>query len=217
MEKKKVKRRKFLIDTFQYRLLAIYVIYFALVLFLFVSSMFVPLMLTLDNTSTSWAAQQNAAQVYLLLHTRLWPSVGGLFVLLVIHTVLVSHRIAGPLYRIRCVLRSVGNGCLSMRATFRKHDYLMKERDAINDMIDGLKEKVGRATREGHAASASFLELKRLINGNAPPEIEEHLEKLGLHLYSLTENLDRFQLPLEIDSTEQAAGPKVGEEFSVVP
>ncbi len=77
------------------------------------------------------------------LHSRIWPAILILFVLLSAHSVFVSHRIAGPLYRFRKVMKSVASGDLSIRFTLRKKDYLAKEASLVAEMIAALRAKVG--------------------------------------------------------------------------
>ncbi|UCF68649.1 MAG: hypothetical protein JSV80_05000 [Acidobacteriota bacterium] len=63
-------------------------------------------------------------------------------VLLSLHSLLVSHRIVGPLYRFKKVFRSLGGGHFDMRIRLRSGDYLSKEADAINEMIEAVSAKL---------------------------------------------------------------------------
>lgn len=53
-------------------------------------------------------------------------------------SIFLSHRIAGPLYRLRKSLEEVARGNFDQRITFRKADHFMELQDAFNDMIQHL-------------------------------------------------------------------------------
>lgn len=64
-----------------------------------------------------------AAQEFLILHRRIWPAV--LFVLagLFLYTAFLSHRIAGPIYRINEVLQALLRGEYPGSVRLRKGDH----------------------------------------------------------------------------------------------
>ena len=136
-----LRRTQFLIDEFQYRILFLHVLYFVALILVFTSAIFVPLIMDLQNGVLSFAERHVVANQFLSLHSRIWPAVLILFVLLSAHSVFVSHRIAGPLYRFRKVMKTVASGDLSVRFTLRKKDYLEKEADLFADMIAALRDK----------------------------------------------------------------------------
>lgn len=53
---------------------------------------------------------------------------------------LLSHRIAGPVFRIEKVLKDVGKGNLNVSLQLRKKDELKSMADTINDMTAALRE-----------------------------------------------------------------------------
>lgn len=53
--------------------------------------------------------------------------------------IFLSHRIAGPAYRIEKTLREIGKGNFDIRITLRKNDELKEVADAVNDMAADLK------------------------------------------------------------------------------
>ena len=55
----------------------------------------------------------------------------------------VSHRIAGPSYRFKQVLSALGEGDFSLRVNLRSKDSLKDVAFAFNDMIAGVREKLG--------------------------------------------------------------------------
>ena len=61
------------------------------------------------------------------------------FVLMTVAVIFVSHRIAGPLQRLKAYMRRVGNGELSLTLRFRSYDEIHDVADAFNDMVNKLK------------------------------------------------------------------------------
>ena len=66
--------------------------------------------------------------VSLVLVSFLWIFVG----------IMASHRIAGPVFRMKRYLDSVADGNYSERLTLRKKDELKDLADAINRLVDKL-------------------------------------------------------------------------------
>jgi len=53
--------------------------------------------------------------------------------------ILLSHKIAGPAYRIEKTLREIGKGNFDIRIRLRKYDELQGIAEAINDMTSNLR------------------------------------------------------------------------------
>jgi methyl-accepting chemotaxis protein len=54
----------------------------------------------------------------------------------------VTHKIAGPIFRLEKELTRIGNGDLTGKITLREKDQVMEFADSINQMADRLHEKV---------------------------------------------------------------------------
>lgn len=64
-------------------------------------------------------------------------------VLIVFISMMFSHYIAGPLYRLQETMRMVRDGDFSVRVKFRKLDELKKLGETFNEMMDSLQKKRG--------------------------------------------------------------------------
>jgi nitrogen fixation/metabolism regulation signal transduction histidine kinase len=53
-------------------------------------------------------------------------------------SIFLSHRIAGPLYRLRKSMEEVAKGNFDQRINFRKADHFMELQDVFNEMIQYL-------------------------------------------------------------------------------
>ncbi|MEK7851736.1 MAG: hypothetical protein AAB275_07610 [Deltaproteobacteria bacterium] len=57
-------------------------------------------------------------------------------------TLIGSHKIAGPIYRLERSLEAIGNGNLSQKIKFRENDAIRELADNINKTTESLNEKV---------------------------------------------------------------------------
>jgi len=82
--------------------------------------------------------QYRAARDFLVLIKRLVPTVLVLVFLFAFYLLVVTHRIFGPLMKFRRTFTLIGTGNLRDTITIRKGDYLFRECDSVNEMIDSL-------------------------------------------------------------------------------
>ncbi len=90
------------------------------------------------------AADQHTASEVVLEHLSFLMRMGGLFVICVTVflgclLLILSHRIAGPAYRIRKCLDRVSKGDYGFDVRLRKRDYLKEVADGMNRMILDLR------------------------------------------------------------------------------
>jgi HAMP domain-containing protein len=70
------------------------------------------------------------------------------FAVLAIIVIFISHRIAGPLYRLKMYMEKVENGDYSVKLNFRKNDAIHDIADGFNRMVQGIKENFEKHTRK---------------------------------------------------------------------
>lgn len=119
------------------------------------------------------------------LRDNIWPAMiftGGIVIIfstlaVLIITLIGSHKIAGPIYRLERSLESIGNGDLSQRIIFRKYDAVDGLADDINSTseilntkistisknIEEIKEETKRLRNNPHQSPAILLEKIRLV------------------------------------------------------
>ena len=74
-------------------------------------------------------------------------------------TMLISHKIAGPLYRLKALLKDLGEGELSASMKLRKGDQLQPVADIYNESVRKLNDKVKKLKNV-----SSVDELKRQLD-----------------------------------------------------
>jgi methyl-accepting chemotaxis protein len=159
------RRRKLIIHpTFQIRsaigVMFFIVVYSAILGFL----IFYPMKVELDRVSDSRMRLYLADQM-LTLHSRLWPGVLAVALLVGGQVIVVSHRIAGPLYRIRVALESMLAGDYSMRVKLRENDRFQELEPLVNALAAKLEARNSRIDRLVAAACqdhASLHEIRTL-------------------------------------------------------
>ena len=135
------RRRNFLIDpSFQLKAVLM-VLVFLLGFTLFVGAvLFYPLTAQLQSTGSSALASE-----IVRLHERLWPPLFVAEGLVAVLFVFVTHRIAGPIYRVRVALERFLAGDYSYRIQLRKGDEFRELEPLINALgqrLVDLRDKV---------------------------------------------------------------------------
>ena len=185
-------RRHLIVDRFQYRLIAISAVHFGLVLLVFMVAMLLPLMLQLDNPAASYIEKREAADVLLFFNEQLWLPLGAVFLLLTVHSLFVSHRIAGPLYRFRMVFKALAGGNFSIRANIRKHDYLQTDAGALNEMIVALETRIRGLEDQAQQLKENTAQLKQAVGSGATGEVKKALERVEFRVEGLNGQLAYF-------------------------
>lgn len=149
-------RRKLLLDPLQLRLLVVELLHVGFLLLALAAAIFGPLILELLAGSSTLSQRELAADQFLALHSRLWLAVPIVVVMIILHAMIVSHRIVGPLYRMRQLQRKLQRGDLSVRARLRRNDYLGSYADSFNDMAASLEVRMA-SIRQQHAVVSQRL------------------------------------------------------------
>jgi methyl-accepting chemotaxis protein len=194
MSKRSYKRRKLLIDKSQYKLLAIYLVHFVAVLVIVFSAFVLLFTRQLEHSSLTAFQRQEVAAKIMWFFGHMWPFMWGIFMLLVIHSIYVTHKIAGPLYRIRNVLWSVKTGDLTRKVTIRNRDYLGDEVQAVNEVIETYRKKIGDMSAIADSTGTTLASLQRAIERSSPDETRQRFDELSAQIDGLQTSLDYFTI-----------------------
>jgi len=151
--------------------------------------------------------QYRASQAFLLLLNRLLPAVVIIFILVVLHQILITHRIWGPLVNVTNTIKMVGKGDFTRKVSLRKNDYLENECRQINEMIEGLSSHISNI-KENHVKLTSTLDKisESIKNINTQNEFEECLKEIRSKAELLAEDLSCFKLETEITKNPSGEG-----------
>ncbi len=123
-----------------WRMLLVFLLFFVSGIFLvFAPSVFGIL------TGAGLAELEPAAQEFLILHQRIWPAVLLVLAGVFLYTLVASHRIAGPIYRINAVLRKMLEDEYPKDVSLRKGDHFRE----TAELIELLSRKLALRRAEG--------------------------------------------------------------------
>lgn len=166
------RRKKKLIDrNVQVKVAFIVLSYVLVYLLLFALFIFVPLAYQIQTEVVFSSKLQEGANAFITLHKHFWPA--ALMVLLIIsfHSIRISHRIAGPVFRFKETMKMIQKKDLSVDTFIRKGDFFADLMEEINRAIKSLREGI--------------------------EDIREKDEKVYQAIQGLTERINRGDIPLE--------------------
>ena len=159
-----LRRRKFVIDRkLQFKLLLYSVGYILFYIVAIGAGLFVPLMIQLSNADQTSPEALVVATNFLYLHYHFWPVALLSVIVVALHSILTSHRIAGPLYRFRRIFLDLKEGTIPKEVHLRRRDLLESEMQSINEMLDGLRVRISGIQRAEELLGQSIAECKRRV------------------------------------------------------
>jgi nitrate/nitrite-specific signal transduction histidine kinase len=150
----------------------------------------------MSNQDLSLDIRAAAAEKLLALHSRVWPAIIAMVCVIGIHSVRIFHRLIGPLYRFRWAFGKIGEGDLNFRVQIRKNDYLHREKEALNQMIDALASQYESIEQAGSRAldSLTALEQGSSKGSGGHNQDQQLLEQHRQHLEDLIEQAKYFRV-----------------------
>ncbi|MDP2913017.1 MAG: methyl-accepting chemotaxis protein [Candidatus Omnitrophota bacterium] len=106
--------------------------------------------------------------------------------------ILLSHKIAGPIYRIEQVLGSMASGDLTAHIVLRKGDELTGLADHINTLTDSIKSAVRIEKERLNAISNEMNELRRLAA--SIPYANNAINRVDKKLNDLEKELNKYKI-----------------------
>ncbi len=192
-------KRRFYVHTLQ----KTYAIWFGL--FMFFSALlvfglaflvpFIPPALTLVSP-LPLEERARAAQQFLALSQTVWPALAVLISAAAVFSIYLTHRLAGPLFRIEQTARELIRGNLALRIRLRKGDELHELAGLLNEVLDTV-EPAFREIRDSETHMREALSWIMDEMRKQPSVNREALNRLDIALKGgerIEEALKRFQL-----------------------
>lgn len=97
---------------------------------------------------------------------------------------LLSHKIAGPLYRLEQVMHAIGNGDLAQSVKLRERDELKAMAGAMDAMVRQLRTRVSSVKQQAKVLEGRLQSVSREAGSSAEalPRLEEDLRQLNAML-----------------------------------
>ncbi len=165
---KKYRRKKYLIDRpFQLKLLVMVISLLLIHTILVLAAVFLPTALVLYS-NLPLERKNDAAKSILLFHKTIWPGIVAVIALFGYVSIFFSHKIAGPIYRIKMALREMAAGNYSNRITLRKGDELVDVAEHINALSEIINTSKTALNLNHGSVIEALAELKRELSAATP-------------------------------------------------
>lgn len=108
----------------------------------------------------------------------------------------LSHKIAGPIYRIERFLGDMAGGNISQRISLRRGDELVSIADKINVLIDSLKGTIGDQKMSMNKIIIELSELKKMADAK-PVDIsvlDKNIDRLQAKVKELESQLEWYKI-----------------------
>ena len=197
------KRRQLFVHPVQYWFVVTTLIYFACLLIVLYAVVFLPMVQPLYDSSVSWEQHAQIASQFLELNERIWPWLIITFLVLLLHSMYFMHRIAGPLYRFSTLFRSIGTGQLHQRARLRKHDYLHREAQAFNSMLDNIENRIQAINLHAALVTQAYEAVALRVQEQSSGQVHAALHGLEEEIRGFKACLADFDLPAVKPSEQQ--------------
>jgi len=191
------KRRHFFIEKkFQAKYVLLTILMLLTYTFIFVVIIFAPYILKI-YFDYPLPEKTEAARVLLVLHETVWPWIGGVILFFGAISIFISHKVAGPLFRLKRSLAQVTQGDLNVHIKLRKWDDLKDLADHVNTLIEELRTFVFNLRNDYSLLSDYILELERQIDAKILTEEtgREIIHKVQESKKNIEDALKKFNLP----------------------
>lgn len=170
--------KNFIIDkNFQTKYLLLTILLLITYTFIFIIILFLPsILILLSNYPLE--EKTEAARTFLILHGTVWPSTGVVILIFGILSIFLTHKIAGPAYRLKHALTELIDGNLDARLKLRKWDDFQELATQVNLLSDGLCNYVITLKKDHEQLSNYIEQLEREI-GTESPKTEAMREIIG--------------------------------------
>lgn len=196
-------RRQLFVHPVQYWFVGATLLYFACLLLTLYAVVFMPMALPLYDPSISWEQHAQIATQFLELNGRIWPWLIITFLVLLLHSIYFMHRIAGPLYRFTALFRLIETGQLHQRARLRKHDYLHREAQAFNSMLDQFESRIQTINLQSALVIQTYEAFKQQIQEQTASQNTPALQLLDEEMRGLKTCLEEYELQTQLSHNQR--------------
>ena len=197
-------RRRFYIHNIQRKYAALTFLLLMAYTFVLAVALFLPPAMKL-MAGGPLEEQVRAASQFLALSDRLWPAILVSVPVFMILSVFVTHRFAGPVYRLEQSLKRMAAGDFDLHVRFRPGDDLQELAVLLNQIIYREGEVFRTVETVHQHLQISMAEMKRSYQA-APGHLAPMLDEIQIQIEQLEAILRRFKA--SHSSSEQLSGDK---------
>ncbi|HNY50766.1 MAG TPA: methyl-accepting chemotaxis protein [Smithella sp.] len=190
------KRRNYFIEKkFQAKYILLTILLLLFYTFIFVVLIFSPYIYTL-YFDYPLAEKAEASRAMLLLHSTIWPKLGLIIVVFSIASIFITHKVAGPVYRLKRSIAQVTQGDLSVVIKLRKGDDLKELAEHINLLIENMRNFVTTLKVDYNMLSEQIQDLEQKIEKKDLPEETGRaiINKIKASRKNIEDALEKFNI-----------------------
>ncbi|MBI3596081.1 MAG: methyl-accepting chemotaxis protein [Nitrospirae bacterium] len=148
--------------------------------------------------------QALAATQFIALSDRLWPAILLSVPLFMLLSVWITHRLAGPVYRLEQSLKQIASGDLGLQVRFRAGDDLQELAVLVNQII----RQEGDALHTVQAVHQRLLQTLGGVRSKSfsPEQVSQILEQIQVQIEEVETLLQQFKLGRPISTSEPPEG-----------
>jgi len=151
----------------------------------------IALMYQTDNLET----QYQAAKSFVVIFKDLPIALGLVLILFLMQQLLTTHQLCGPLANFAETFEKIAEGDLTRKVNLRRYDFLNKEKQHINKLIDSLTRTIGSIKEEHHKLLSVLNEVKIETTGSGEQQkSREALKAAVKQAQIVNERLSAFKL-----------------------
>ncbi len=196
MNKSSRRRKIYLIDKpNQIKFASLVIGYLILYVLLMVIIIFLPASLTLLSKDALTVEKYEASKEFFSLDARIWPALIIIALVIGIHSIFITHKVFGPLYRLRKSLQQMQEGDLSFEAKIRNKDYLIEYIDELNTVLKVFRERIDDIKGQNGKIIDKTASLKKIMNEKnlQTEEIQGIVDELEKDQEIMKEYLEYFK------------------------
>lgn len=194
---KKIKRRIYLIKTrFQLKYAGMILLFMFVAAWIVGSTVYYTGWLLMGEKLANVYPQGRLVSIMRMIDLTLILRLLLLTPLVALLSIFLSHKIAGPLYRVEKFIKAVARGDLSTKLRLRQGDELQELAEAINDMTDDLKNRVKRLKGISNMAGLELERLRRILGKELPDikVVKSEVDELAKSIKDLDDHLSEYHL-----------------------
>jgi methyl-accepting chemotaxis protein len=139
-------------------------------------------------------ASKKLAEIFVQTSQLLVIPILLLAVIFTVVGIILSHKVAGPIFRVERVAQELSKGNLDIKVKFRKGDELHELADSLNEMIDGIKSIV----REDKDITGRLIQISDKLSDDVNKDkglrndVKDAVGELKIIVGKLKESTDKF-------------------------
>jgi methyl-accepting chemotaxis protein len=184
-------RSRWIVDRgLQFNLVTRIVIFVLFVFCVLSAALFAPLVREIEHAGRGGSRESVETLLDMLL--RVWPAAILCLVVAVGGALFISHRLAGPLVRVKRVLRFLTEGHFPRALDTRPRDYFKEEVDVLNQMVASVSGRVEEFARVSREMRDAITACEQTVESSPDADLRDGFARITEHARAVETLLEGF-------------------------